>query len=73
MIFLDDVKSYNQGWKKPGFLKKNQPSGADPDPAQNLDSDPGGWGVLGQPKTYIPPCKILGTPMIDGVIFSCLF
>jgi hypothetical protein len=40
----------------------------DPDPAQILDADPdpdpGGGEGIGQPKTCIPPGKILGTPLI---------
>ncbi len=39
----------------------------DPDPAQNLDADPdpgGGVEGVGQPTMCIPPCKILGTPLV---------
>ncbi len=48
----------------------------DPDPAQNLDADPdsdpdpgGGGGGVGQSKMCIPPGKILGSPLLDAVVF----
>jgi hypothetical protein len=42
----------------------------DPDPAQNLDADPDPGGGVGQPKMCIPPGKILGTPLLRGVILN---
>jgi hypothetical protein len=48
----------------------------DQDPAQNLDADPdpdpGGVEGVGQLKMCIPPGKILGTPLVIGVIIFAI-
>ncbi len=56
-------------------LKLVSDSDLDPDPAQNLDADPDpdpdpGGGGVGQPKTCIPPGKILGTPLKRAINLS---